>query len=219
MHVTFDRFEFDLERRALLENGAPVALSPKAFRLLQVLLERAPRALSKQELTESVWPQTFVEESNLASLVAELRTALGDSARNPRFVRTVHGFGYSFQMEVTPVTAREPAALIVYDGEEIPLFEGNNILGRDRATAEIVIEHATVSRRHACIVVGGEGVMIHDLDSKNGTFVDDVRLGGAVPLEDGATFVLGDARIVFRRRAASPSTITLWKPRGRTQRT
>lgn len=208
--ATFDRFEFDPERRALLDAGATVHLSPKAFTLLGVLIENSPRAVSKKALTDAVWPQTFVEESNLASLVAELRTVLGDDARRPRFVRTVHGFGYAFNADVQRAEPRQRVAVLQVAGEEFPIFEGENILGRD-PSAPVQVDHATVSRRHASIIVKGGVAVLEDLSSKNGTFLEDrkERMTAPVVLEDGAVFVLGDVRIVFRRGTTLGSTVTI----------
>src|SRR5438105_2381507 len=87
---------FDSESRLLTREGAPVPLSPKAFRLLELLLLRRPAAVSKSELSERLWPSTFVSEGNLSVLMAEVRRALRDDARGARLVRTVHGFGYAF---------------------------------------------------------------------------------------------------------------------------
>jgi len=209
-HATFDRFEFDLERRALFDAGSAVHLSPKAFTLLGVLIENSPRAVSKKALSDAVWPQTFVEESNLSSLVAELRTVLGDDARQPRFVRTVHGFGYAFSGDVQKAAPRQRVAVLQVGGEEFPIFEGENILGRD-PSAPVQIDHATVSRRHASLTVKGETAVLEDLSSKNGTFLDSrkERITGPVVLEDGAVFILGDVRIVFRRGNVLGSTVTM----------
>jgi DNA-binding winged helix-turn-helix (wHTH) protein len=208
VHLIFDPFEFDLERRSLLENGRPIRLSPKAFRLLELLLASRPRALSKRELSEAIWPETFVDESNLASLVTELRTALGDRARDPQFVRTVHGFGYAFAAEASPAKPTVPVAILVFAGKTIPLYAGPNVLGRDPSSG-ILIDDGTVSRRHACIQLDGESAILEDLGSKNGTFIGGARLTAPAPLPDGTTFVLGDASIIFRRGAIGGSTITL----------
>jgi len=202
VHVTFDRFELDLDRRSLLENGRPVHLSPKALRLLEILLANRPRALSKRELGDAIWPDTAVEESNLASLVAELRTALGDRGRDTPFVRTVHGFGYAF------AATEAPKAILVFAGKAIPLYPGANVLGRDAASG-ILIADGTVSRRHARIQLEDQSATLEDLGSKNGTFIDGVRLTAPTALEDGTTFVLGDASILFRRALLAGSTITL----------
>jgi DNA-binding winged helix-turn-helix (wHTH) protein len=208
MHVRFDSFELDSERHLLVEGSQPVHLAPKAFRLLEVLVRNSPRAVAKQELHDAVWPQVFVEESNLAGLVAELRAALGDHPRDPRFIRTVHGFGYAFCGEIRDAKPRRVAAAVLYQGKEIPLFEGENILGRDR-TADVQVDDRTVSRRHASITIDGtDHAVLTDLGSKNGTFLDGQTLSGSTPLLEGQTIVLGDARLVFQSMGPG-STITL----------
>lgn len=96
MQVRFGEFMLDTDTRQLIGTEGEVHLSPKAYELLTVLVEKRPRALSKQELHERLWPATFVSEVNLATLIAEIREALGDDARKPRFVRTARRFGYAF---------------------------------------------------------------------------------------------------------------------------
>ncbi|HKS22878.1 MAG TPA: FHA domain-containing protein [Thermoanaerobaculia bacterium] len=207
MRTTFDRFTLDTEQRTLLDGVAPLHLGPKALRLLEVLVAEAPRAFSKQELYEQIWPDTYVDESNLAGLINEVRAALGDEARKPRFIRTVHGFGYAFVG--TPQSEAPAVSHLHFRGRDFPLRDGENVLGRD-AAADVQIDDATVSRRHAVITVG-ETTTLKDLDSKNGTFIDGTRLTAPQPLADGQTFVLGDAAVVFRRTAGSTVTI-LRKP-------
>ena len=96
MSVRFGDFELDQERRQLLRSGEPVPLEPKAYELLKLLLERRPRALSKAQIRDVVWPGVFVTDTALGVAVNAIRQALGDDARQPRFIRTVHGFGYAF---------------------------------------------------------------------------------------------------------------------------
>src|SRR5581483_6980592 len=96
MPVHFGDFTLDESRRQLLRGAEPIHLSPKAFQLLSILVQESPRAVSKSDLQERLWPDTFVTEGNLSSAVAELRSALGDDRREPRFIRTLYGFGYSF---------------------------------------------------------------------------------------------------------------------------
>src|SRR5262249_53998223 len=99
MRAVFADCTFDGETRELFRGGRPVHLSPKAFRLLELLLESRPRALSKAEIHEKIWPEAFVSEATLASLVAEIREAIGEDGKDARHIRTVHGFGYSFAGE------------------------------------------------------------------------------------------------------------------------
>src|SRR5689334_2657197 len=76
-------FTLDEDTRQLLAKGDEVHLSPKAFDLLALLVANRDRAVSKAEFQERLWPSTFVEETNLASLVAEIRRALSDDAASP----------------------------------------------------------------------------------------------------------------------------------------
>ena len=78
-----------LDARELGRNGEPVLLSPKAFDLLATLVERRPTAISKADLQERLWPETFVVEKNLTNLIAEIRRALGDDPSRAHFIRTV----------------------------------------------------------------------------------------------------------------------------------
>jgi DNA-binding winged helix-turn-helix (wHTH) protein len=212
MRVTFDRFAFDSERRELLVQGQAIHLPSKAYRLLEILIENAPRALSKKELHEAIWPQTFVEEGNLAGLVNDVRAALGDRPRKPRFIRTVHGFGYAFCCALTVDSPPPRAGTIVFRGQELPLRDGVNVLGRD-ASADLQIDDPTVSRSHAAITLRGDTATIEDLASKNGTFIDGVRLTGSASLAEGQSVVLGDAPLVFRRTLTSASTVSVLQRR------
>src|SRR5213593_1120287 len=99
MRLRFGDCEFDRDTREVFRGGKPVHVSPKAFALLAVLIERRPKAVSKQELHELLWPDTFVSDANLPNLVAELREILGDDAQESRIIRTVQRFGYSFRVE------------------------------------------------------------------------------------------------------------------------
>jgi eukaryotic-like serine/threonine-protein kinase len=96
VRICFGPFMLDLESRQLTNAGEEIHLEPKAFELLSALVLERPKALSKADLQERLWPGTFVTEANLSNLVAEIRAAVGDPARAPKFVRTAHGFGYAF---------------------------------------------------------------------------------------------------------------------------
>lgn len=208
MRHTFDRFELDHDRRELLDGGRAVHLSPKAFLLLQLLADAAPRALSKQELTDAIWPDTFVEECNLPGLIVEVRDALGDEARQPRFIRTLHGFGYAFCADVTRAGGRERRGCVIVRGREFALYDGDNVIGRE-VSATVSVDDPTVSRRHACIHIHDGVATVSDLGSKNGTFVGNTKIASRVVLSEGDTIVLGDVRLTFSTALATPSTLTL----------
>ena len=86
-------------------------LETKAYELLALLLSRRPNALSKAQIRDVLWPGTFVSESALARLVTQLRAACGDDAQAPRFIRTVHGFGYAFCGEAREAVAEAPVVV------------------------------------------------------------------------------------------------------------
>ena len=110
MHVLFTGCDLDTEARRFLRGGEAIHLSPKAFELLKTLVESRPRAVSKQELLNSIWPGTSVSDASLARAVSEIREALGEHSRTDGFLQTVHGFGYRFtEAGVTVVPARAPA--------------------------------------------------------------------------------------------------------------
>lgn len=205
MSYRFGPFVLDTETRQLLLDGAEVHLSPKAFELLTILLGSRPRAVSKAELQERLWPSTFVEETNLAGLVAEIRRALGDSAVRPVFVRTVYRFGYRFVGETVergepPAVPGSPRPILVVENREMVLLEGANVVGR-APDATIRCDAAGVSRYHARILVSHGEATIEDLGSKNGTYLQGGRIASA-RLSDGDVIRLGTARLTFR--IASP---------------
>jgi DNA-binding winged helix-turn-helix (wHTH) protein len=207
--VAFGPFTLDQERRQLLagENLQPVHLSPKAYDLLRVLVETRPRAVAKSELHERLWPSTFVSEATLASLVAELREALGERGREARFIRTVHGFGYAFSA-LAQEAGRAPAAnWIICNGREMSLGEGEHVLGRD-ADVAVPLRSPTVSRHHARIVITGEIAMLEDLESKNGTYVRGRAVKSPVQLADGDQIRIGAFDLTYRTITGKGSTVT-----------
>ena len=105
MSWRFGECELDRATRELTRDGRPVPLTPKALLLLELLLERHPGVVSREEIRDALWPDTVVSESNVASLVWELRSAIGDTPPG-RFVRTVRGFGYAFSGDVQPLGPR-----------------------------------------------------------------------------------------------------------------
>lgn len=210
--MSFEAFLLDAESRLLLRGPErqPVHLSPKAYELLCVLVETRPRAIAKNELHERLWPSTFVSEATLASLVAELREALGERGREARFIRTVHGFGYAFSAaahESDFAELRRLANWIVYDGRETSLQEGEHVFGRD-AGVTFPLNSSTVSRQHARITIKGVSATLEDLGSKNGTFLRGQAVTSPTPLADGDRIRMGDCELIFRTLATPGSTET-----------
>ncbi len=212
MVLEFDTFVLDFDRRQLFRGGEEIHLSPKALQLLQLLIGARPKAISKADIHEHLWPSTFVAESNLASIINEVRRALDDDARSPKYVRTVHAFGYAFCAEPIAPDVRPQgtaAAKLVWEKGEEPLFTGRNIIGRD-ADAAIRVDDRTISRHHAAIVIRDGRATIEDLQSKNGTFLDGNRVSSPVELRDGAALEVGSVRMVYRE-ISTLSTTTLYR--------
>lgn len=215
MVVRFGPFRLDVAQRRLLEGGREIRLAPKAFDLLRVLIDQRPRALAKDDLMSAVWPDVFVTDNNVATVVRDVRAALGDDAAEPRYIRTVFGFGYAFvgdavaeDEEAAPAGRLRSGWHLVLDGREVQLFEGENVVGR-AGHGVIVIEAPTISRRHARLLVNGATVHCEDLGSKNGTWVETSRVGGPTAVGDGHHIRFGSVVGVLRRPRQVTSTDTI----------
>ena len=205
MPLPFGPFVFDVNRRLLLRGGERVKLTPKAFDLLAILIERRPSAVSKEELYELLWPDTFVGPASLDALISKIRTGLDDS----RYVRTVYGFGYAFDSDdtqATPAQSLRPRLVFINERRTIHLQVGDNIIGRGDDVA-ISIESSKVSRRHAKITVAAE-TTIEDLGSKNGTLVGGQRIASRTTLSDGDEISVGPARMMYREQVPGGSTVS-----------
>ncbi len=101
--LTFAEFRLDPMSGHLYRDDEPVALAPKAFALLQCLVNQAGRLVPKQELLDAVWPGVFVGDAVLKSAIRELRKALKDNSSEPRFIETAHRRGYRFKAPVMVV--------------------------------------------------------------------------------------------------------------------
>ena len=209
--MRFGDFHLDLGARQLFRDGREIRISPKAFELLQLLIEQQTRAVAKSDIHSRLWPGTFVSETNLSSLIAELRRALDDPPQSSQYIRTVHRFGYAFRATVdeAPLAARPAARAcwVVWNGREIPLAEGDNIVGRDSDVA-VSLDSPSVSRRHARIVVSGASAMLEDLGSKNGTTLRQVPVTAPTALSDLDELQIGSVRIVIRILRGGETTET-----------
>jgi DNA-binding winged helix-turn-helix (wHTH) protein len=210
MRLQFGPFAFDPERRQLWRGAHERHLSPKAFDLLKLLIERRPDAVPKAEIFERLWPGTFVSDTNIPTLIAEMRQALGEHARRPRFIRTLHRFGYAFEGDVSSAgrsAASQPSGWLVGESRQIALFDGENLLGREGGGV-IGLGSSTVSRRHARVVIDGQRAAVEDLESKNGTYVNERRVTSPTALGDGDRLRTGSLVFTFQRARPTSSTET-----------
>ena len=149
----FGDFTIDADQRVLFRADKLVALTPKVFETLLILVESRGRIVEKEELKRRLWPDTFVEEANIAFNIQQLRKCLNDNARNPRYVGTVARRGYRFlaDIEVVSSSQTEPD-----DAETLP--EVAPTIGRQRV---IVFAAATL------LVLTGAGLMVWKFSRRN----------------------------------------------------
>ena len=168
----FGPFRLDAQRRVLLREKQPVGLTPKALETLLVLVENRDRVVSKDELMKTLWPDSFVEESNLSQNIFVLRKALGDSAQDRRYILTVPGRGYQFTETVREV------------GEQT---EDEALVLESRSLAQVVVEQPVGSLGRFWVGLAALVVLVIVL--LVGIYVRGVR---ADKLKPDDTIVLGD---------------------------
>jgi DNA-binding winged helix-turn-helix (wHTH) protein len=213
VQVHFGEWRLDPDARQLLRGNAPVHVSPKAFELLKLLVEHRPQALSKADLHAAIWPATFVSEASLAQLVSEIRAAIDDNAHEPRFLRTVHGFGYAFACDALDISRQPqgPATGVTYwlrlVSRDIQLWEGENVLGRDPA-ATVGLDSLRISRYHARIVLSGGDAILEDLGSKNGTYLNGRQIAAPARLQHGDEIRVGPFSLTFHVSGPGATTET-----------
>ena len=109
-YFAFDPFCLDLLDERLWKHEASVALGHKAFVVLARLVSHPNQLVTKDDLLAAAWPDTAVSDAVLTTAMREIRVAVGDTARTPRFVQTVHGRGYRFIAPVVETTRTPPCA-------------------------------------------------------------------------------------------------------------
>jgi len=145
----FDGFRVDVSERLLFKENREVPLTPKVFDTLLVLLENSSHVLTKKELMEQVWPDSFVEENNLAQNISILRKALGESKEGEHYIQTVPKRGYRFVADVTS-TGDDEETMIV----------------RERTRARIVVERSDDDVLPGARVIDlAPGEVVHQLES------------------------------------------------------
>jgi DNA-binding winged helix-turn-helix (wHTH) protein len=207
--VRFGAFVIDSGRRQLTRNGVEVHLTPKAFDLLVLLVEEAPRVIRKDELHARLWPGTFVSDATLVGLIKRLRRALNDRDARAPVIRTAHRVGYAFGAALESIEASPPAVSrwIVAGGRRIALVDRETLIGRDPAAA-VHLDAGGISRRHARIVIDGSEVILEDLGSKNGTTLRGELITVPSALRDGDEIRVGPILIVYRSSERGVSTET-----------
>ena len=183
----FGSFRIDPERQLLLRDGELIALAPKAFQLLLVLVRSGNQVVSKDELMKAVWPDTFVEETNLTRNIFILRKALGETELDP-FIVTVPGQGYRFATAVHPVAEAEMCVAEVEHAKVRMQIEETSHWQWIVAIAVLLAAGAgawSIFRSRAVVLGEKDTVVLADFVNSTGNpvFDDTLRQGMAVQLE------------------------------------
>lgn len=207
----FGPYRLDPEEGALWREREIVSVRPKCFDLLLYLIQHHGKLITKETLLADVWKDVVVSESALSRTVAELRDILQDNAEAPQFIETIKRRGYKFIGKVAEIGkeafAPRSRVSLVHRGTEFPLDDGSHLIGRGRDVA-IVLHGAAISRHHARISVQGKTILLQDLGSRNGTFVNGIRVTGPQALRPGDRIEIGGETLVV----SSPTAETIPPP-------
>ncbi len=138
----FDSFRLDPAERVLFRDGRLVPLTPKAFDTLLLLIENNGHILEKDEMLKKIWPDTFVEEANLAVNVSSLRKALGEQKGKIQYIETIPRRGYRFNAEIKKYTDEPSEALAK---AEPVAQKPAPVIAEEPFSVEVLKEHKTVS--------------------------------------------------------------------------
>jgi DNA-binding winged helix-turn-helix (wHTH) protein/tetratricopeptide (TPR) repeat protein len=204
----FGAFRIDPERQLLLRDDQPVPVTPKVFETLLILVRRSGELVTREELMGELWPDTFVEESNLSQNIFMLRKALGDTADERRHIVTVPGRGYRFSADVR-LTQPSGEAIVMASHTRSQVVVEQTESDSPKETAALPVTHKAATRtgyaiaisamigllaataflvqqhwRHA-VLSGKDTVLIADFSNTTGdaVFDDTLRQGLAVQLE------------------------------------
>ena len=206
MRFRFGEFTLDNIRREFRRGAEEIHLKPKTFQLLQYLLEKSPAVVSRQEIHDHLWPETFVDDASIHSLVFQLRQALGDESH--QVIRTSYGTGFSIGICVVSDEGDAASSFeVIYGDHRFRLAEGENLIGRDWK-ARVRIDDPSISRHHARITVSGGEAVLEDLGSKNGTSAKGQRVRRPVALADGDRIAFGLVVATLHALGSPPATET-----------
>jgi DNA-binding winged helix-turn-helix (wHTH) protein len=226
----FDPFLLDTEDETLVHDGVRVMLRGKAFAVLRVLVENAGHLVTRERLLDEVWGDAVIHEQGLSVCVKEVRAALGDDSRSPRYVKTEHRRGYRLLVPVTLAPGEVPLDTITHDERvgarslrwiafvwsvgrpisvDTPLVDGARDLGRG-PLGTFALDDPAVSRRHLRITCIADRWRVEDCGSRNGSWVDgaalagasvDARAGTLVRIGETLLLLADDTRALQERRA------------------
>jgi eukaryotic-like serine/threonine-protein kinase len=198
----FGPFRVDAEKETLLRAGEPVALTPKTFQILLVLVRHSQEIVTKDDLLKAVWPDTFVEEANLSRNIFMLRKALGESPQDHKYILTVPGRGYRLAENVQLVENQEFSLVAAnHQKVEVQVTETRPLKWAIAVTAVLMIAAAVGVWRlfgHRSVLSAKDTVVLADFANSTGDSVFDgtLRQGMAVQLEQSPFLnLISDQRI------------------------
>ena len=167
--ISFGPFRLDLGNEQVWRGQQPIPLKPKTFTLLQYLVTHAGRLVTKEELLDALWPDVHVTDGVLKVCVRELRQALGEDARAPRLIETVHRRGYRFiapLILVPPVSGSRLQVSSLQAGGRSQQFEIWNVKpetplvgrGTELARLHAWLEKALGGERQIVFITGEPGI-------------------------------------------------------------
>jgi DNA-binding winged helix-turn-helix (wHTH) protein/predicted ATPase len=169
-NITFGRFRLDLTNECLWQGTRAISLRPKAFAVLKLLIARPGLLVTKQQVLDAVWPDTFVGDAVLKDSIRQLREALHDDAAEPVYIETAHRRGYRFigKLSEPGSTAKKPAVTSATPASAPspnvaavgPSTDAQGVLGRDAELAKLDgwLEHALAGGRQTVFVTGEPGI-------------------------------------------------------------
>jgi DNA-binding winged helix-turn-helix (wHTH) protein/tetratricopeptide (TPR) repeat protein len=160
--ITFGEFRLDFANECLWQGQRSIALRPKAFAVLKLLIQNPGQLVSKQQVLDSVWPNTFVGDAVLKDNIRQLREALNDDAVCPTYIETAHRRGYRFigqRTAPTPIAA-ERKSFSELASDSVALTPSNPILGRETDLAKMRswLQRALAGERQTVFVTGEAGI-------------------------------------------------------------
>ena len=222
----FDDFELDIAAYTLRRGGERLKLEKIPMDMLILLVEHAGALVERKRLHSALWGgAVFVDrDAGINTAIRKIREALGDNAEEPRLIETIVGKGYRFIAPIQRTDAAErrlrasgrepgpfPTCCVARGARQFVLHNGENLLGRD-PEARVSIDHPSVSRRHARICVAADRVMLEDLNSRNGTFLDGRRIDAPTEIRNGAFIGLGPIAVTFVVMSGTASTRSSGRP-------
>jgi len=216
----FGPFQLDPKNRILLRDRQSVPLTPKVFDTLLLLVERSGQLVLKDELMQAIWPDSFVEESNLTQTVFMVRKALGETGGDQRYIMTVPGHGYRFVAAVKPLRENEqPEALAAADQQAEGVLEVERtairwtwiILGMAILLVAIGLYIARIRSRAALLkLTEKDTIVLADFVNTTGDAVFDDALKQALSVvltQSPFLNVASDVQVseMFRRMGRTPN--------------